>query len=77
MDKVKQGEEYWTWLNGRNPIHQSPLVKKVKIKEVFPMAVTADIIDSFGEVELYKEDLYETQGEAIEALHKVLDGLCK
>jgi hypothetical protein len=73
MEDVKVGDEYWTWLNGRNPVYDNPLVRKIKIKEVFTVMVVADVIDSFGQVEVPKKDLYQTQDEALEALHKVLD----
>jgi hypothetical protein len=77
MEEIQVGDEYWTWLNGRNPIYDNPIVRKIKIKEVFTVMVVADVVDSFGQVEVPKNELYLTQEEALEALHKVLDEVAK
>lgn len=77
MEDIQVGDEYWTWLNGRNPIYDSPIVRKIKIKEVFTVMVVGDVVDSFGQVEVPKDELYKTQEEALEALHKILDEVCK
>ena len=77
MEDINVGDEYWAWINGRNPVHDAPLVKKVRVTKVFGVMVVADVIDSFGQVELPKNDLYKTQEEALNALHDVLDGVGK
>lgn len=72
-DEIKIGDEYWTWIVTKTPSHDTPFVRKIKVKEVFAVMVVADIIDSIGQIEIPKTDLYSTQDEALDELHKIMD----
>ena len=72
MNEPKVGEEYWTWVkpNNNTAIHS---VKKVVIKDIFTVMVTANVNGSGWSIDIPKVELYKTQDEALDALNKILE----
>lgn len=72
MKDVQIGDELYTWIKPKDR-EDMPIVKKVKVKDIFTIMVTADVNGSGWSVDVSRDNLYETQGEAMEALQKELD----
>lgn len=72
MKDVQIGDELYTWIKPKDR-DDIPIVKKVKIKDIFTIMVTADVNGSGWSIDVSRDNLYKTQEEAIEALQKELD----
>ncbi len=76
MKDVKIGEEFWTWAQPHNR-KAMVSVRKVKIKDIFTIMVTAEVNGSGWYIDVARDDLYPTQEEAMQALQKELDRVQK
>jgi len=70
--ELQIGKEYWTWVKSHDS-HDIPFVRKIVIKDIFTVMVTADVSGTGWSIDVPKEELYNTQEDAIEALQKELD----
>lgn len=72
MRELQVGDEYWTWVKPHNR-NDTPFVRKIIIKDIFTVMVTADVNGTGWSIDVPKEELYESQDDAVEALQKILD----
>lgn len=72
QEPFEVGQECWTWIFTQNR-DDVPIVKKVKVKEIFTVMI---LVEANGNaIEVPRTELYVSQEEALDELHKKLDGI--
>ena len=72
MKDIHIGDEVWTWIRPKNR-EDIPIIKKIKIKDIFTIMVTADVNGSGWSIDVSRDHLYPTKEDALQALQKELD----
>lgn len=70
MKDINVGDEFWAYVIPWNRM-EAPIVKKIVIKDIHAVMVTADI--NGLSIDVPKDELYSSEEEAVKALQKILD----